>query len=228
MWLVSYNLRYHTFRRDRNIGKSGHADLFDEKYGTDTGGVREIGTLDVVNAPAARYAVRYNPSNPELVRAQLARLEIDYARFVFIDFGSGKGRVLLAAAAFPFKEVIGVELSRELHDIALQNIARFSLTETRVGRIASIHGDAAAFAVPQSNIVCYFYNPFGPPIMERVVERLVAHSQQHGFRVIIIYVDARHPEIFTRTGKFAILGNDPNVLILATHEEIVIGTTAAS
>jgi precorrin-6B methylase 2 len=228
IWLVGYNLVYYILRRDRNPGQSGRADLFDEKYGTDTGGVREIGSLDLGNVPAARYAVRYDPSNPELVHDQLARLQINYARFVFIDFGSGKGGVLLAAAAFPFKEVIGVELSHELHDIALQNIARFSPDETRAGRIASIHGDAAAFAMPQSDIVCYFYNPFGPPIMEKVVERLTAHAQQHGYRVIIIYVDARHPEIFARTGNFAVLGNDPDVLVLTTHEDVVIGTRAPS
>jgi Histone methylation protein DOT1 len=38
---------------------------------------------------------------------------------VFIDFGSGMGRaVFQAAAQYPFKRVIGVELSNELHTIA--------------------------------------------------------------------------------------------------------------
>ena len=84
-------------------------------------GMREIGTLDVVSSAAARYAVRYDPSNPEVVRGLISKLQIDYSRFSFIDFGSGKGRVLLVAAGFPFKEVIGVEFSRELHEVALKN-----------------------------------------------------------------------------------------------------------
>ena len=107
--------------------------VFDGKYSTDTGGVRDIGTFDVVDAPAARYAVRYDPSSPELVRTQLANLKIGFERFTFIDFGSGKGRVLMLAAGFPFKEMIGVEFSRELHEIAVKNIARFPRSETRAG-----------------------------------------------------------------------------------------------
>src|SRR2546430_8863932 len=40
---------------------------------------------------------------------------------VFIDFGSGKGRVLFVAAHYPFRKVIGVELSAKLNQIASSN-----------------------------------------------------------------------------------------------------------
>jgi hypothetical protein len=36
--------------------------------------------------------------------------------------GSGKGRALLVASELPFAKIIGVELSRELHRIAEQNL----------------------------------------------------------------------------------------------------------
>ncbi len=40
----------------------------------------------------------------------------------FVDIGSGKGRVLIAAAEHPFLQVAGVEYSKELHEAALNNI----------------------------------------------------------------------------------------------------------
>ena len=46
---------------------------------------------------------------------------------VFIDLGSGKGRMVLAAAArYPFKRVIGVELAEQLHEVARANVAEWS------------------------------------------------------------------------------------------------------
>src|SRR5215472_8082554 len=90
IWLVGYNFTYYILGRHHDPDRTAQFGAFDQRYGTDTDGVREIGTLDVVNTSAARYAVRYDPSSPELVRAQLAGLRIDYTRFVFVDFGSGK------------------------------------------------------------------------------------------------------------------------------------------
>ena len=197
-------------------GGPGDADPFDEKYGIDTSGIREIHTLDVLALPAARYAVRYGPSSAESIGARLDTLKIDYSRFAFIDYGSGKGRVLFVAAGFPFKEVLGIEFSRELHEVAQQNIARLPPEITRCGAVRSIHGDAASFEPPKSDLVCYFYNPFERPIMAVVAARLIARHDQFGCRIIIIYVDPRHRETFEETGKFEILDQSPHFLVLTT------------
>jgi hypothetical protein len=105
---------------------------------------------DVVSASAARYAVRYDPSSPQLVRARLVKLQIDYRRFTFIGFGSGKGRVLMVAADFPFEELIGIDFSRELHEVAVKSIARFPRCETRASAVRSICGDAGAYEPPSA------------------------------------------------------------------------------
>jgi len=216
IWLAGYNIVYPILRRNRGQNGQAQADSFDEIYGTDTAGTREIGSLDVVNSPAAQYAGRYDPSNADWVRSQLHQLQIDYARFTFIDFGSGKGRVLLVAAGFPFKEVVGIELSRELHEVALRNIARLPPGFAGAGAIRSICGDAGSFEPPKSNLVCFFYNPFGAQIMKAVAARLAAHHDRSGYRVIVIYVDPRHAEIFEKTGKFVALFNNPLALVLTT------------
>jgi 16S rRNA G966 N2-methylase RsmD len=222
IWLAAYNIIYHALPRDRGPKRLPHPDAFDEKYCTDTGSIREIGSLDVVNTPAARYAVRYDPSSAEWVGAQLDKLQIEYERFGFIDFGSGKGRVLLVAASFPFREVVGIEFSRELHEIAIENIARLPAEVIRASAIRSVYGDAASFDPPPSDLVCYFYNPFGAPVIEAVASRLAAHHKQHHHRIIIIYCDPRHPEIFRNTGEFKILEETTHAIVFATH----LGTAA--
>jgi hypothetical protein len=154
LWLVVHNLAYHSRRLVHRANRQSLVDPFDQEHGTDTGGTHAIASLDVVDRPAALYAVQYEPSGPQLVRDQLDKLNVDAAQFTFVDFGSGKGRVLLIAAERPFREVFGIEFSRELHEIALENISRLPRHLARAARVRSINGDAAEVGLPTGNLVC--------------------------------------------------------------------------
>jgi hypothetical protein len=209
------NIVYHVRRGAGRVVMPPQLDSFDEKYGTDTAGTREIRTLDAAGLPSACYAVRYGPSGEQDVRASLEKLGIDPGDFTFIDFGSGKGRVLLIAAGLPFKAVLGIEFSQELHETAIRNISRFPSHLISAGAVTSRCGDAASFQLPPSNLVCYFHNPVGPPVLSEVIARLEAHRGS-GYRVLVIYLDPRHRELFERTGNFAIFNETPNTLVLTS------------
>ena len=49
----------------------------------------------------------YQPTEPALFKEMMAILKIDFQEFTFIDMGSGKGRVLLMAADYPFRRILG-------------------------------------------------------------------------------------------------------------------------
>src|SRR5207237_3599958 len=49
----------------------------------------------------------YQPTEPSLFHEMLNALNIDFREFTFIDLGSGKGRVLLMAANYPFRRIVG-------------------------------------------------------------------------------------------------------------------------
>jgi SAM-dependent methyltransferase len=197
--LLIYNIG-HQFRRLRrgDRDKLG-SDPFDLLYGSETSTIREVGTLDVESANV-RHAVRYQPSSADLVRNAFEQLQLDLTEFTFIDFGSGKGRVLLLAAEYPFSQVIGVEFSRELNDIAQQNIEKMPARLKRAGRVSSVWCDAAEFELPNTDLVCYFYNPFGSAVLAPLATKLAAQAGRH--RTIVLYVDARYPEIFEDTARF--------------------------
>lgn len=212
--LVWHNIAHYWKRYSRRI-RTPATDPFDEEYGTDTRSIREISSLDVLDSPNAIYANRYEPTDHH-IRSSLEKLGVDLRRFTFIDFGSGKGRALLIAATFPFKEVIGVEFSRELHETAIKNIARFPPNLIRSGAVRSVHSDAALFVLPASDLVCYFANPFGPPVLSQVVARLSSHTRRSGYWIIIIYMNPKHPEVFEQTRDFAVIDNSSDTLILTT------------
>ena len=218
LWLVAYNAAYHARALVYRVHRQSLVDRFDQEHGTDTGGTRTTASLDVVDLPVAMYAVQYEPSGAQLVRDQLAKLDIDPAQFTFVDFGSGKGRVLLIAAERPFKDVIGIEFSRELHEIALRNIGRLPPHLDRRAPVRSVNGDAAEVELPKGNLVCYFNNPFGPPIISRVAERLVAHHRDHGCHILVVYVVPRHRDVFERCGIFRILDESRDAVIFTTMQ----------
>jgi spermidine synthase len=58
---------------------------------------------------------------------------------LFRNLGSGKGRVLLEALRYPFARVIEVEISKELHEAAVERGPR------RCRRIELIHADAVEY-----------------------------------------------------------------------------------
>jgi Methyltransferase domain len=122
----------------------------------------------------------YVPSPGLLVDTLLSNIEGDLGRFTFVDFGSGKGRVLLIASHYPFREVVGVEFSPALHEIAQDNIRRYQSPARRCRNVRSVCADAASYALPERECVLYFNNPFAEPVFARVLANIqAAHARSH-------------------------------------------------
>jgi hypothetical protein len=139
---------------------------FDREFNVDTTGLISLGELDVEGASWV-HGTQYGPTSPATFQAIMRALPIDVCDFTFVDFGSGKGAVLLYASAFPFKQILGVEFSSILHQIAESNIAKHPLASTRPVR--SIHTDATQFQIPSGPLFAFFNNPFSTMIMETVL-----------------------------------------------------------
>lgn len=146
-------------------------DEFDREFGTDTGGVIPLWRLRI----GSRYrnqGARYQASPPQIVRELIERIPIQHDEFVYVDLGSGKGRTLLVASEYPFKRIIGVEFSPELHAVAEENIRRYQSDRRRCSDLTSICADASNFELPAENLVLFLYNPFGEEVLSHVLMNL--------------------------------------------------------
>jgi SAM-dependent methyltransferase len=129
----------------------------------------------------------YVPSPGMLVDILLANLREDLGFFSFVDFGSGKGRVLLVASHYPFREVVGVEFSPALHRIAEDNIRRYQSPARRCRSVRSVCADAATFPLPDHDCVLYFNNPFAEPVFARVLANVQAAHQRSPRKLYVLY-----------------------------------------
>jgi hypothetical protein len=107
--------------------------------------------------------------------------------FTFIDFGSGKGRVLLMASDYPFKKIIGVELMPDLNCAAGKNIASYFSDRQKCHRIEAVCMDARDFQFPAEPLVVYLFNPFSESTFAQVLENLSRSVEQASRPVYVAY-----------------------------------------
>jgi SAM-dependent methyltransferase len=101
------------------------AHWFDWRYHVKTCGDRDPRQLSVVGENVS-HAIPYIPTTPRTGRHILRNLPVtDVSSYTFIDIGSGKGRMLLLAAEFPFRRVIGIEFASDSHALAQQNVKTY-------------------------------------------------------------------------------------------------------
>ncbi len=121
---------------------------------------------------------------------------------VFIDVGSGMGRVVFQAArTYSFRRVIGVEISEELTRKARANIDR-TRERLRCQDVVLVSADIVDYEFPDDVTVVFFNNPFVGDIFAAAVEGLIASVDRRPRRVRVIYFNPVEHDMLMRTGRF--------------------------
>jgi SAM-dependent methyltransferase len=131
--------------------------------------------------------VEYDPSPVRVIAQTLQRLP-QTEGFTFVDYGSGKGRVLFVAAEFPFRRIIGVEFARELHEAALRNLANYRNSRQGCRQIVPVLADALEFTIPPEPCVLYFYTPFKEALVRKVLDIVAASYAENPRPMYVVYV----------------------------------------
>lgn len=162
---------------------------FDHKYGTDTIEIIELDRLDIPseNKP---FGMRYEVTRARPFRKLLRTLDLPRDR-VFVDLGSGKGRVLMLAAEYGFRKVVGVEFSSQLNAIARKNLAAFRKKQPVDVDVEIVESDVVDYEIQPDQTVFFMFNPFYTVIMETIVEKIAQSIDRFPRRVWLIY---QYPE----------------------------------
>lgn len=129
-------------------------------------------------------SVPYEPSPYFLVGRVLRAVASVPQEEVFLDYGSGMGRVVLRVAMLPFKRVIGVELMPALTDIAKQNLAGARSIQSPVEFVTA---DATRFELPDDVTIVHLFNPFTGQVMAEVQARIRESLQRAPRRLRVVY-----------------------------------------
>ncbi len=160
--------------------------IFDYRFRVDTSGLVEVAKIDV-DPERKTDSFHYEPTPVPALRSMLGALDIDHSKYTIVDFGSGKGRVLLLASEYPYNRILGVEFSRTLHEIAENNIRAWKSPRQKSFNITSICGDAGDFDIPSDPVVLFFFTPFRAPLSDRVIANIEASLVRNPRPIKIIF-----------------------------------------
>jgi hypothetical protein len=163
-------LLWPSHRRARAAERATDA-TFDRTHNVDTAGKISPVAMHDIESENWMYSVSYQPTRVELFERMIDASDIEPQRFSFIDYGSGKGRVLLLAARL-----------------------------RRSGPVESICMDAVQFRIPEESVVLYFFNPFERTIMASVRDNVVRSYEGNPKSIVIIYFIPRHSDVWDEVG----------------------------
>jgi len=166
----------------------GQDETFDRQFGTDTTGRIQTAELGISDAMVREQAILYLPSPARVTRWMLENVGIRYDEYSFVDLGCGKGRALLVASNYPFARIVGVEISRELSEIARTNNTRYQPPSRKCRAVEIQHRDATTVDFPATNLLLHLYHPFEPPVTNAVLSRLEESIANQPRRVVIAYL----------------------------------------
>ena len=153
-------------------------------------------------ALADAYNTGYTPSPISVARKGIEATP-DLEQATFIEFGCGKGRVLALATEYPFRRIVGLELSPALAEAGrrtAQTVARLHPERTR---IEVVEGDGLAFELPPGLVVMYLYHPAFAGLLRRLAKILVEHqASDPANKVFLIYCNPAAAHAFDRTPGF--------------------------
>jgi hypothetical protein len=178
---------WHEYRYAKRLSSTRKPDPFDLEHDIETSQAVHPSDLSV-NSQNWMDGLSYQPTPVEVIREAVEALPINAAEFTFIDFGSGKGRVLFVASEFPFARIIGVEYAHELHEAACRNIQSYRSQTQKCRRIEAICQDMTTFPLPEGPLVLFFYNPALESVMRTMAAKIAALSHAYW----VVYANPRY------------------------------------
>jgi len=116
-----------------------------------------------------------------------------------IDVGSGKGRIMVVAAHYGFKNIIGVDFAKELCVSAEKNINK--IKPQFPGTTFNIYcKDILNYTINAGDKVFFLFNPFNKEIMEKFLEKIDQSVNEHPRTIYFIYANPQQEEVLLQKG----------------------------
>jgi len=120
----------------------------------------------------------------------------------FVDIGAGKGRVVLIAAQYGFRKVVGVEFSAALCAIARENVKSFSAKKSGLSPMEIVEADATLHHLNADDCILFMYNPFHEGVMKKFMDNVQRSLQENPRKLWLIYNDPLHHPVISKSGIF--------------------------
>jgi SAM-dependent methyltransferase len=179
---------------------------FDRSLGVNTRNTEGPGTrariFNGIESEARHSVTGFGPTDPAVLVELLESLPIRHEDFAFVDIGSGKGRALLIASNWPFRQILGVELSAELDAVARRNLSDRRGRPPRCQDIRTVSADATTHPLPAGPVLLFLNNPFRQEGLERFLASVESSWRASPRPIFILYLIPRLASVFEKFALF--------------------------
>ncbi|MBE6945622.1 MAG: SAM-dependent methyltransferase [Ruminococcaceae bacterium] len=141
--------------------------------------IQTTGRDDVI---ADEYRYPYEPT-PYPVLLRLAGSGLLGENDVLLDYGCGKGRVGFFLSHRVKVRTIGIEYDARIYHIAVRN----QKSAVSGADTTFVLTRAEEYAVPPAVNRCYFFNPFSPEILCKVLSRVIQSHYAHPREILLFF-----------------------------------------
>jgi SAM-dependent methyltransferase len=189
------------------VGEGFTRHPFDEEFGVRTSGL-VAGRHLKSGHRHDRHATAYYGVAPSVFRALIRRWQRSrpgcaLEEVSYIDVGAGMGRAMLLAAELPFRQVAGVELNPTLVRTARKNLAVWRASGRARTPMKLVCGDAVEFPLPEGPCLAFLFNPFGAPVMRRLLAAWRNSLAGQARQLDILYVNNEQEHVLEQQTGFA-------------------------
>lgn len=158
---------------------------FDKRYRTETSLCEDPRNKSSVQN--IEHATLYVPTRARTFQKLLKHLAPD-TDGTFVDYGCGKGRVLILAQEFGFTKVIGLEIVDEWARLSQKNLETCATPD----RFQIISGDATMYLPEEKDKFFYFYDPFSDVVLLQCLDKIkTSLSSRPRSAIIVIHNNIR-------------------------------------
>ena len=185
----SFNLAFFTIKKEVQG---------ERKYNIDSIVLNRLNKLTITGNNLAHASI-YQAANYFLLEKAFEYLQSINANQNIVDFGCGKGRVMVVAAYYEFKKITGIDFAKALCVAAEQNLAKVKPLYTST-EFTIICDDVVNYKIKEDENVFFFFNPFDEVVMLQVVKNILKSLKENPRHVYTIYLNPLHKEIFLSAG----------------------------
>lgn len=147
------------------------------------------------------HATAYGATRARPLRRLLDELDLP-REGCFVDLGCGKGRVILIAAQYRFRKVIGVDFSEPLCLIARSNVVAFGRRRKLKSEINIVHADVVQYAIKSDDTIFFLYDPFSAKVLTQVLENIRQSLVAYPRDIWVIYNSPAYHDLMESCGLF--------------------------
>jgi hypothetical protein len=113
--------------------------------------------------------------------------------------------------------LFSLRTSKTLHEIALKNLDAFTGKRSEHCGSIELHCmDAVEYPLPVEPLVLCLFNPFSEPVMQKVVDNVVASLQLNPRRIVVVYSTPLHSKVWDSVNHFHTLSSSEALCLYDT------------